>query len=154
MPINPLRRVWQEIIYRCTNPNNRLYPSYGGRGITICERWLNSFENFATDMGPRPPNYTVERVDNDGPYSPENCVWASRTQQAQNRRKPRFFHIKSIVNKPMRYIHKTTYGTYRVTISLRKNYVYARNLPTLEDALELRANLEMEREMYQRLGGV
>ncbi len=78
---------WNGAKGRCTNPNNKKYADYGGRGITMCDRWLNDFAAFYEDMGPRPgPGYSLGRIDNDGPYSPGNCRWETAEQQRTNRR--------------------------------------------------------------------
>jgi hypothetical protein len=77
--------VWRNMISRCTNPNVPHYPSYGGRGITVCERWLNSFENFLADMGEPPPGLTIDRLNNDYGYYKENCAWKTPLDQALNR---------------------------------------------------------------------
>ncbi|MCK8648854.1 hypothetical protein M1M06_07325 [Ralstonia insidiosa] len=78
-------RIWAQMKGRCTNPNNTSYPRYGGRGITVCERWM-TYEGFLADMGHPPAGTTLDRIDNSLGYSPENCRWATWTQQQRNKR--------------------------------------------------------------------
>ena len=80
-------RSWQAMKRRCFVSDNDNYRYYGGRGITVCERWKNSFENFMADMGPRPKRRTLDRIDSDGNYEPGNCRWATGSEQRLNQRR-------------------------------------------------------------------
>jgi hypothetical protein len=91
---HPLYSIWTGMLGRCLNLNSKSYPNYGGRGITVCERWIGpggvrsreGYANFTADMGPRPEGTSLERLDNNGNYEPGNCCWADKNQQARNKR--------------------------------------------------------------------
>jgi hypothetical protein len=90
----PTWKTWQSMRQRCSNPEDSSYQRYGGRGISVCERWDSSYENFVTDMGKRPRGKTIERKNNNGNYEPDNCVWATGVEQGSNKRNNRLLTFK------------------------------------------------------------
>lgn len=90
---HPLYDIYNDMLGRCSRSTHHHWANYGGRGITVCQRWRDDFWNFVADMGPRPagmlktrPLYSLDRRDNDGDYTPENCRWATASEQMKNRR--------------------------------------------------------------------
>jgi len=80
--------TWEHMIRRCNDPGDKDYPNYGGRGITVCSRWMK-FDNFLADMGISPPDLYIDRTDNNAGYSPDNCRWVTKTVNNNNRRNSR-----------------------------------------------------------------
>ena len=94
MSRTPEYQAWKNMKKRCFNPNTKQYSDWGGRGITVCDRWKNSFENFFADMGLKPTaKHSIDRIDNDGDYCPENCKWATNAEQQNNQRTNRLITI-------------------------------------------------------------
>lgn len=87
LKFSPEYYSWTCMIQRCINSTRDSWKYYGGKGITVCDKWMHSFESFLEDMGPRPENMTLDRIDGDKGYFPENCRWATKAQQASNRSK-------------------------------------------------------------------
>ena len=112
-----IRNIWYGMIHRCTNPKNTSFHGYGGRGITICDRW-HSFELFHKDMR---DTYiiglSIGRIDNNGPYSSENCRWETKKEQANNRTTSRCFTIDGITKTLEQWIE--SYGCKSSTVRQR-----------------------------------
>ncbi len=104
-------RIWSYMKSRCYNKNNIFYQNYGGRGITVCDRWKNSFENFYSDMGKCPNGHSIDRIDNDNGYFPENCKWSTRSEQDRNKTNSVFITYKGetkILSDWAKLFHITT----------------------------------------------
>lgn len=113
-----LYKIWDSIKGRCNNPKNRHYKNYGGRGIRICDRWEDSYDNFKDDMGePASPKHTIDRIDINGNYEPRNCRWATRKQQANNRYCSVYWTVNGKTQTISEWAHET--GIYRGTLTGR-----------------------------------
>lgn len=131
---SPTYQSWQHMKQRCLNQKNHAYLNYGGRGIKICERWMD-FENFYEDMKERPEGTSLDRIDNEGDYEPQNCRWATMEEQSQNRNnnklsREQIIEIKNLISEN-NLSQKQIGDIYRVnstTISYIKNNKIWRNI--------------------------
>lgn len=112
-------KVWSAMKGRCNNPNDKKFADYGGRGIRVCDRW-KSFENFLEDMGEAPDGMSIDRVDNNGHYSPENCRWATQKEQARNTRRNIFLTINGETLCAMEWSEKLSKPYFRIRYLIRK----------------------------------
>lgn len=136
------KQRWKSIIDRCTNPNNKFYMDYGGRGIKVCDRWLNSYDDFREDIGPRPSgNHSLDRIDNNGDYEPSNCRWATQTIQLRNTRpqKRNTSGVKGVTFEKSRRKWKAFIST-----GVDKNPVNLGRFDSLEEAAEARRDAEIK----------
>jgi hypothetical protein len=92
----PLYHVWRSMIYRCYSTKSNQYVDYGGRGIKVCPEWRTNYHKWIQDMGPRPKGTSIDRIDNDGDYTPENCKWSTKKEQQRNQRVTRKVCIAGI----------------------------------------------------------
>ena len=109
--------TWQRMKQRCYTKGCDSYKNYGARGIKVCDRWLHSFENFYADMGEAPKGYSIDRIDSNGDYCPENCRWASMREQQNNKRNT-FLITFNGITKPLSY--------WSETLGIKSNTIHAR----------------------------
>lgn len=136
MSHTPEYAVWQAMLQRCRNPNNKRHSDYGGRGITICKSW-ERFEKFISDMGLCPKGLTLERRDNDKGYSPDNCYWATRNQQQRNMRMPKT-NTSGIMGVSFRA------GKYEAKIRANNKSIHLGRFKTIEEARNARRKGEVK----------
>lgn len=143
--MHPLYNTYKGMLARCNHPNSKYYKYYGGRGIRVVKRWQGryGFSHFVEDMGPRPEGYTLERVNNNGMYSPKNCKWETMSTQALNKR------ISNVNTSGYVGVHyfkaAKLWSAYIDHHGKRKNLGYFKNL---YDAIEARRLAEIERSKH------
>ena len=119
MTKTPEYNSWQGMKNRCFNSNDKRYSDWGGRGISVCDRWLN-FENFFADMGLKPsPDHSIDRIDNNGDYSAENCKWSTRVEQANNKSNNRFITIGCVTLNIMQWSKEMSFGNHVIRDRLK-----------------------------------
>lgn len=119
----PEWRGWRAMKNRCTNPNDVFYSKYGGRGITICNRWLK-YENFLEDMGRKPSHkHTLDRINNDGNYEPANCKWSTPIEQANNKRNTKYVTYKGKTDTVANWARELDIGYFQLYDRLRSSKV-------------------------------
>lgn len=129
---SPEYTAWEGIIQRCTNPNVKNYYNYGGRGISVCDRWLKSFENFYADMGPRPSDdHSIDRYpNNDGNYEPGNCKWSTSKEQLNNRRNNNLVEYNGIIYTSSQLAEKLNINFAVFNSRLNRNWSIERIINT------------------------
>jgi len=126
----PTYSSWRDMRSRCLNPDNQSFPAYGGRGITVCDRWIDDYDAFVEDMGFRPDGLSIERIDNNGNYEPSNCRWASRGDQSRNKRS-NVFHISGIIETDLAAQNNINLRTFRSRMEKWGDLQEALNRPVI-----------------------
>ena len=121
-------QTWYGAISRCTNPNSHAYRDYGARGISVCDRWLTSFDNFLADMGSRPEGLSLDRIDVNGDYSPDNCRWVTMAEQNRNKQYHRIVAYAGVTKPLFQWVADLKLNYYTVHSRLYKGW-------TVEEAL-------------------
>lgn len=131
-------RSWLAMRQRCYYPNHQYYHLYGGRGISVCDRWKDSFENFYEDMGTCPKGFSLDRVDVEGDYTPDNCKWSSNSEQGYNTRKK----ASNTSGRSGVHYHNVT-GKWAAVIGVRNKSIHLGVFDSFEAACEVREKAEL-----------
>lgn len=131
--------IWRSMKARCFNPKTHSYKSYGGRGITVCKKWVNSFENFYKDIGPRPNStYQIDRINNNGNYSPKNCRWVTASENSSNRRTSKMITFNGKTLSATEWAKRIGMNRGGITKRLQKGWPLKKALTTPPLARHLR----------------
>jgi hypothetical protein len=134
-----LYKTWKGMLGRCCNTQNRAFQDYGGRGISVCARWMD-FWNFVSDMGSKPsPHHSIDRIDNDGDYEPGNCRWATATEQTHNQRLKR---TNTSGHNGVSWFGP--YGKYQARITANSRLIHLGWYADIEDAIAVRKQAEQQ----------
>jgi hypothetical protein len=138
-------KTWIGILARCNNPNDQHFPQYGGRGITVCERWRKSFTSFLADMGTRPSDkHSIDRYpDNDGNYEPGNCRWATRSEQQRNKSVNRWLELNGETLTLAEWSERTGLPQNTILNRLKRNLPIERVLSPQRERVRRRTNSRM-----------
>lgn len=128
-------QCWQDMLQRCANERNSAFPSYGGRGIRVCERW-KTFENFFFDMGVRPNGHSIDRIDVDGDYEPANCRWATAAQQSRN--------LRTHKRRDVGVSYCSRDKSWSAHITVKRKTVRVGSFSTQEEAIAARTKAQVE----------
>lgn len=135
--ISPEYHSWRGMIQRCENPKTRSYGDYGGRGISVCPEWRESFERFFADLGPRPSSsHTLDRIEGDNNYEPSNCRWATKTEQSRNVRRSR------LNSTGVKGVQRSAKNKYRATIGFEGKSLFLGDYDSVKEAAKARKSAE------------
>lgn len=154
---SPEFETWRSMVARCTNPKYSGYANYGGRGISVCKRWLvgdgnrHGFIYFIVDMGLRPEGCTINRINNDGNYEPSNCEWATLADQRSNRRKERLYRRRNSACRLIGVYADSDRRRWRARITINQHCIFIGNYSTAIEAALARDDFVVQRGLERTL---